>query len=263
MTENVPVRGFDFHCHVDLHPSPAAMVASCDENQVVTIAVTTTPKAWSQNLRWTVHSRYVYAAVGLHPEVVAERHHEIQLLEEIMKETPFVGEIGLDGSPHHRKSLPMQTDVFIRALAAAQRLGRRVVSIHSRRAGADVLACIKERTTPDRVLPILHWFSDSVAVARQAINLDCFFSINLRMLDHASGMALVRSLPADRLLTETDAPFASVGDRPSEPPDVATMAERLASARGTSVPQIREILAANAGRVFAFAGIDAKFQLTQ
>lgn len=56
-----------------------------DDNQIATLAVTTTPRAWSQNLRWTAQNRYVYAAVGLHPEVVGDRHAEITLLEECFK----------------------------------------------------------------------------------------------------------------------------------------------------------------------------------
>jgi TatD DNase family protein len=241
-------------------PDPAALIAACERDQIVTLAVTTTPKAWAQNRRWTDASRYVHAAVGLHPELAGERHGEIDLLENLMEETPFVGEVGLDGSPQHQRNLPIQRQVFARTLSRAQRLGGRVVSIHSRRAADDVLRNIAEHTTPDRVLPILHWFSDSVRVAQQAVNLGCYFSVNHRMLRNSSGMTLLRSLPSDRLLTETDAPFTSVGDKRNEPPDVVTLAEHLASARQTTESAIREILAANAERVFAFAGVKITFE---
>jgi len=260
MSENVPVRGFDFHCHIDLYPDPAAMIASCDHNQIVTLAVTTIPKAWPQNQRWTQQSRYVHAAVGLHPEVVAERYREITLLEERLKDTRFVGEIGLDGSPQHRKSWSMQSDVFVRALSGAQQLGGRVVSVHSRRAADDVLKCIKQHTTSDRVLPILHWFSGSLSLANQAVTLGCYFSVNHRMFDHDSGIRIIRNLPENRLLTETDAPFTRVGERQSEPHDVITTAEELARIRGSSVQRIKEAIAENARRVFAFAEIDSRFK---
>jgi TatD DNase family protein len=262
MSENLPVRGFDLHCHIDLYPDPAATIASCDDNQIVTLAVTTTPKAWPQNRRWTAQSRYVHVAIGLHPEVVAERYREITLLEECLKETPFVGEIGLDGSPQHRKSWSTQTEVFVRALSGAQQLGARVLSIHSRRAADDVLKCINQYTTPDRVLPILHWFSGPMSVANQAATLGCYFSINHRMFEHDSGIRMIRNLPEDRLLTETDAPFTRIGERPSEPHDVMTTAEELARIRGSSVQRISEAITANARRVFAFAEIDSGFKST-
>jgi len=254
---NAPAaRGFDFHCHVDLYRDPAATIAVCDKNQILTLAVTTTPKAWPQNQKWTARSAYVHAAVGLHPEVVGDRYAELPLLEEYIKQSRLVGEIGLDGSPQYRRSWHNQMTVFVRALTAAQRLGGRVISIHSRRAANDVIKCLEQHVSPRRVLPILHWFSGSMIAARRATELGCFFSVNARTLEHDPGVALARSLPTDRLLTETDGPFTSVGDRSSEPADVIITAERLASARGIPVVEMRKVLSANAERVLSFAGVE-------
>jgi len=259
MNAPTPVRGFDFHCHVDLFPDPEAAIAACARARIVTLAVTTTPKAWTQNRRWTDGSRYVHAAVGLHPELAVERQAETALLEQLIVQSCFVGEVGLDGSPQHRNTLPVQRDVFIRALSAAQRAGRRVVSIHSRRAAKEVLACLSEHTTPARVLPILHWFTDSASLARRALEVGCYFSVNHRMLTSDSGVGLVRALPVDRLLTETDSPFTEKQGRKSEPADVVDTVQQLAAVRGVSAPEMRDGVAANAARVFAFAGIDLPF----
>ena len=261
MKDGGPIRGFDFHCHVDLYPDPPRVIAACERERIVTLAVTTTPKAWLQNRQWTEGSRYVFPALGLHPELASERHGEIALLEEHMGERRLIGEIGLDGSPKHRRSWRIQVEVFTRALTAAQRLGRCVVSIHSRRAASEVVECLEEHTTADRVLPILHWFSGSIAVGRKAASLGCYFSINHRTLEHESGLRLVRSLPEDRLLTETDAPFTSVGTRKSEPSDVIMTTKRLAVARDLSVAELRSILGANARQVFCFADVRTGMEL--
>jgi len=242
MNNATAARGFDFHCHVDLYPDPTATIAACDRNQIITLAVTTTPKAWPQNRKWAARSAYVHASVGLHPEVVGDRYAEMPLLEEYIKESRLVGEIGLDGSPQHLKSWNNQMTVFVRALTAAQRLGGRVISIHSRRAANDVIKCLEQHVPPGRALPILHWFSGSMVAARRATELGCFFSVNARTLEHDPGVALARSLPIDRLLTETDGPFTSIGDRCSEPADVIVTAERLASARGIPVVEMRKVL---------------------
>lgn len=248
-------RGFDFHCHLDLYPDPPAMIASCERNRILTLAVTTTPKAWPQNRKWAAGSVYVHAAVGLHPEIVGDRHGELSLLEEHMKDSTFVGEVGLDGSPQYRKHWEKQTEVFARALAEAQRLGGRVVSIHSRRAANEVVKFLGERITAKRVLPILHWFSGSVAAACAAAEIGCYFSINQRSLEHNAGIALVRSLPGDRLLTETDGPFTELGTRKSEPLDVVNTAQQLAAIRGIPPEEMQQILTDNARRVFVFAGL--------
>jgi TatD DNase family protein len=252
-------RGYDFHSHLDLFPDPAAAMADCETHRVVTLAVTTTPRAWAQNKRWTAGNRYVFAALGLHPELAGDRPHEVELLERLMPESAFIGEIGLDGSPPHRSTLPVQRQIFIRVLEAAQRLGGRVASIHSRRAARDVLECLETHTTTARVLPILHWFSDSVSTAKKAAEQGCYFSVNHRMLVSESGTAVVRSLPGDRLLTETDAPFTETNGRKSEPKDVLTTASALASLRGVSTAEMSEVLRSNAARVLAFAGFRDTF----
>ena len=130
-----------------------------------------------------------------------------------------------------------------------------MLTIHSRRAGREVLGSLVEHTTPERVLPILHWFSDSVATAIEAGRFGCYFSINHRMLTTATGTSLIKSLPAERLLTETDAPFTEIENRKPQPWDVMAMISRLAQVRNLSVEEMRRTLTANAERVFAFAGV--------
>src|SRR5690606_28244616 len=124
----VAARGFDLHCHVDLLPDPVAYIAECDRKRIVTLAVTTTPRAWPQNRRWTERSSFVVPAIGLHPELVGQRHSEVGLLEQFMAESPFVGEVGLDGSLSYRDTLPIQKDVFSHVLVSAERIGARVLS---------------------------------------------------------------------------------------------------------------------------------------
>lgn len=249
------VKGFDLHCHVDLLPDPVAYIAECDRDRILTLAVTTTPRAWPQNRRWTERSGFVVPALGLHPELVGLRHSEVSLVEQFMEESPFVGEIGLDGSPFCRDTLPIQKEVFSRILVSAERLGARVLSIHSRRAGREVLAALIEHTTPERVLPILHWFSDRTAAAAEAADFGCYFSINRRMCDSETGRAVIRNAPADRLLTESDAPFLRAGSRNSKPADVTETIVRLAEVRNVPVEEMRRTVASNAERVFAFAGV--------
>ena len=200
----------------------------------------------AQNCNWALRSGYVKAAPGLHPELVGERYSEVDLLVQQISDSQFVGEVGLDGSPPHQKSYSKQQEIFGRVLGAAQDLGGRVLTIHSRRAVHDVIAMIKECTNEERVLCILHWFSGSVSDARRAAAAGCYFSINSAMLGHERGRALVESLPVDRLLTETDAPFTAFDDRQSLPWDVIAMAAQLAEVRGVSSTQINMTLLANA-----------------
>jgi TatD DNase family protein len=253
--ERAVTRGFDFHCHVDLFPDPPEVVLSCDKHSIVTVAVTTTPRAWQQNRKWTSNSRCVYPAVGLHPELVGDRFAEVDLLERLMQDTRLVGEIGLDGSPRYQPSWKSQVEVFVRALRRAESLGQRVLSVHSRRSASEVVSLLGQHTTKQRTLPILHWFSGTKAVALRAIEVGCYFSVNSRMLESDTGASLVRSLPTDRLLTETDAPFASAKDKVWSPAHTRDTIEKLAVLTGHALPRFTAILSENAERVFSFAGV--------
>jgi TatD DNase family protein len=249
------VRGFDFHCHIDLDRDPARLISQCEAERIVTVAVTTTPKAWSQNRKWTAGSGYVRAAVGLHPELMGERHGELDLLAQCMSETRLIGEVGLDGNPEHKEYFCRQREVFGRVLRTAQALGGRVLTVHSRRAADDVIELIRKYTTPDRVIPILHWFSGAPSAAARAAECGCYFSINTAMLDSERGQTLVRKLPAERLLTETDSPFTRIGNRKSVPWDVKLAADRLAVLLGINGGQVHEMIKRNASRVLAFADL--------
>lgn len=247
-------QGFDFHCHVDLHRDPAGLIAQCEAERIATVAVTTTPKAWSQNRRWTEGTRYVHAAVGLHPELVGERHAELDLLLQLIPTARFVGEVGLDGSSQHAASYARQKDVFASVLKVTQAQSARVMTIHSRRAAEDVIAMIEKHTTPDRVVTILHWFSGSIASAQRAVLTGCYFSVNAAMLASNKGRALVKSLPKERLLTETDSPFTSSGARNSVPWDVIRTTEMLAVELGIGTHTMQALISENSERVLNFTG---------
>ena len=244
--------GFDFHCHVDLHNDPRAIIARCESERVFTVAVTTTPKAYPTNAEWATDSAYVVAAIGLHPEVVGDRFHELPLLISGMRRTAFVGEIGLDGSPQYKSSYPKQLEVFSEALKTAQAEGGKVVSVHSRRAARDVIDIIGKLTTPDNVLCILHWFSGSRSEMQQAAAAGCYFSVNANMLDNQKSEPLMSAIPKDRLLTETDARFGQTESRVSVPWDAADTARRLADRYKVEPARVYE----NALRVLRFAGVD-------
>ncbi|MEQ9637745.1 MAG: Qat anti-phage system TatD family nuclease QatD [Devosia marina] len=246
------IAGYDFHCHVDLQRSPAAYIAECEALRIFTLAVTTTPKAWPQNKKLMAGSRYVRPAIGLHPELAGDRYRELDLVKLCMKETSFVGEVGLDGSPEHKGSLEVQRRVYGAILDEAQKLGGKVITTHSRRAANDVIELIKARTKPDRVLNILHWFSGSKNELFAGVAAGCMFSINPGMIKSKNGRELVGAVPIDRVLTETDSPFGKWEGRQARAEDVIGLVSAIAEVRGVEPSIVANALRQNSQRVFAF-----------
>lgn len=222
-------RWVDFHCHLDLYSDHAALVAECDRERVATLAVTTTPKAWSRNRDLASCSVHVRVALGLHPQLVGEREGEMPLFERHLPEARYVGEVGLDAGPRFYRSLNTQERIFERVLRACAEQGGKVLTVHSVRAVGKVLGHIERFLPPDRSRVVLHWFAGTSAEARRAAALGCYFSINAQMLRSPKHRQLVAGLPENRLLTETDGPFIEVGGRPMRPREVTRTVEQLAA----------------------------------
>jgi TatD DNase family protein len=218
----------DFHCHLDLYPDHAAAVRQCEADGVFTLAVTTTPKAWSRNQELAAPTRQVRAALGLHPQLVGERAQELTLWEELLPLTRYVGEVGLDAGPRFYKSFEKQKEVFGRILTLCAKAGDKILTVHSVRATKTVLDMIEQYMPPERGRVVLHWFTGTASEAKRAIDLGCYFSINAEMLNGEKRRALVEGLPQARLLTETDGPFTKTGNRPSRPSDVLLVVNELA-----------------------------------
>lgn len=238
-------RWIDLHCHLDLYSDHAALIDECDQERVATLTVTTTPKAWRRNCELAERSTHVRVALGLHPQLVAEREAEVRLLEQLLVEARYVGEIGLDAGPRFYRSFEAQERVFERILRACAEQGGKVLTVHSVRAVGKVLGHLERALPPDRGRVVLHWFTGTPAEARRAVTFGCYFSINSEMLRSPRHRQLVATLPTERLLTETDGPFVNVNGRPVRPRDVATTVEGLAALRQMSPDALAVSLLAN------------------
>jgi TatD DNase family protein len=235
MTENAQAVGVDFHCHLDLYPDHEAAISKAEAARIYTLAVTTTPKAWARNHELTRHTRFVRAALGLHPQLMAERAAELPLWERLLPETRYVGEVGLDAGPRFYKSLDAQKHVFRSVLERCAEAGGKILTVHSVRSVPTVLDMVERYLPHGRGTVVLHWFTGSKSDARRAAMLGCYFSVNAEMTRSDRGRALVAELPIGRILTETDGPFTQIDGRPSEPADVKATVIAIADVRRVPV----------------------------
>ncbi|MEO6324613.1 MAG: Qat anti-phage system TatD family nuclease QatD [Thermoanaerobaculia bacterium] len=215
----------DVHCHIDLYPDYAAVIREAEHDRVFTVAVTNAPSVFERCRELLRDSRYLHAAVGLHPQLVAERHHETNLLLSLIDGTPYVGEVGLDFTDATATVRRLQQDVLSKILIRCAGVGGRVVSLHSRRAAAETIDLV---ATHRPGTPILHWYSGPLRLIERALDAGCYFSVNPAMVQSETGRRIIERLPRDRVLTETDGPFLQVMGRPARPPDVSAVVEYLA-----------------------------------
>lgn len=237
----------DFHCHLDLYPNAREVCAQAVEKNMFTWLVTTSPRAFSATSKVLGGHANVLITPGLHPEIVHERYGELDNLLEQIKYAPAVGEVGLDGSKRFQHSYEAQRKVFAAVVAQCVNVGGRVLSIHSRQAVRDVLAVLDEH--PGFGTAVLHWFTGTAAELKSASDMGCWFSIGPAAFNSASGKALAKKLPRDRVVPESDGPFAQVNGATVMPWSSDHTAELLAQAWGVPVGEVKLGLEFNSRRL--------------
>lgn len=217
----------DFHCHLDLYPDPHGVAAEATARGVYILSVTTTPTAFAGTLALAPAGGRIRTALGLHPEIAAGREHELRLFEELLPQTRYVGEVGLDGSRPHRDTLDRQGGILTEILALSANAGGKIISLHSRGAAAAVLDVIS--TEPRAGVCVLHWFNGSSRQVRRASEMECWFSVGYNMLTSERGRDAVAAMPRERIVPETDGPFGFRGDRPAWPWEAVEVIPMLAA----------------------------------
>ncbi len=229
------------------------------------------------------YERGVWAAVGLHPvhledeveisesgrEVIRVRaeefnydnYHKLASFEKVVA----IGEIGLDY--YHLKlndnlsdAKKKQKEVFWQQLLLARNLGLPAI-IHCRVAHDDMLSTLKEfkESNKELIYPgeewgVLHCFSGDENLAWQYFSLGLLISFTGLITFSRQWDSLIRKMPADKFMVETDCPFMTpepFRGRRNEPLLVSYVAEKIAEIRGVSPEKIAEISLANSKRFFS------------
>jgi TatD DNase family protein len=263
------VNLIDTHAHLDFGQFDAdrkAVVERARAAGVVAIVNVGTDLISSRRaVALATQYEQVYAAVGMHPHDAKKLDGaslaELRALAQQPK-VVAVGEIGLDFY-RDRSPRDAQRRAFQAQLAWAARLGRPVI-IHDRDAHDEIRDMLTDwtRTLKGSVLPgrlgVLHTFSGDVAMAEWAIDLGFYISISGPVTYKNAGRLpdVVRALPLDRILVETDCPFLAPhphrGKR-NEPAYVCLVAEAVAALKGIAIDELAEATTANAQRLFDFA----------
>jgi len=201
----------DTHTHLDLYSDSLKIIEKVNKDNIFTLAVTTSPRAWVATSKVFKKYKNIYVSVGLHPEVVDIKVNEVDLLIDCIKNTNFIGEVGIDGSSRFSKSLSLQISVFEHVLQECEAQNGKIISIHSRAAESTILNLLSKYSNCGT--PILHWFTGQVQELKIAIELDCWFSINPIMCNTKKGIALIKKMPKNRILPESDGPFTTLKNK--------------------------------------------------
>jgi TatD DNase family protein len=182
----------------------------------------------------------IWATVGTHPHEARENPElSAENLIELAKDPRVVG-IGETGLDYHYdySPRPIQQQVFQAHIEAAQRTGLPLV-VHTREADEDMTRMLESayRTAPFKLL--LHCYTSGPELARRAAELGAWFSVSgIATFKAAEEVrAVIRAMPEDRIIVETDCPYLApvpMRGRRNEPAFLPHVLDKLAEIRGWS-----------------------------
>lgn len=198
----------DAHCHIDMLENPEAYLQKQERDGNITIGMTNLPSHFEMGYPYFRNLKRSRLALGYHPLMVAENPNELKLFKKYLPYTSYIGEIGLDFSREGIGSKMQQVDMLRKILENISG-GRKIVSVHSRRAEKELYGLLREYDIKN---VIFHWYSGPLGLISEIESAGYYFSINEAMTCSQNGCAIIEKMSRSRILTETDAPYNEKND---------------------------------------------------
>jgi TatD DNase family protein len=251
----------DSHCHLDFPDfaddldGVVGRARAAGVGRIVTIS--TRVKRHAGLIAIAERFPDVYCSLGTHPHS-AHEEQDVTAADLIAgarhPKVVAIGEAGLDYF-YDYSPRDLQEKSFRQHIAAARET-RLPLVIHSRDADDDMQAILEEETGKGAFPAILHCYTGGLRLAARAIELGLSISFTgiLTFKKSEDLRAIARSLPADRIMVETDAPYLAPGKfrgKRNEPAYVVETAKVLAETRGVSFDEIARQTTDNFFRLFS------------
>ena len=260
----------DSHCHLtfpELASQLPAIRQAMQQAQVErALCICTTMEEFGQVHALALAYDNFWCTVGVHPdnEGVTEPTEQDLRAHAALPRVVAIGETGLDYyGMEDRKGgrsiadLEWQRTRFRTHIRAARAVGKPLV-VHTRSASQDTLAILREEGEDgagNRAGGVFHCFTESMAVARAALDLGYYISFSgiVTFKSAADLQETARKVPLDRMLIETDSPYLApvpFRGKTNEPAYVRHVGEFLATLRGEPLDRIAEATTENFFNLF-------------
>lgn len=256
----------DSHCHLNypgLNEDTAGVLARMQAAGVRrALNICTTLEESAQVLAIAQAHDFLYASIGVHPDNQGIEEPTVDRLIALAS-TPKVVAIGETGLDYYRREgdgktddLSWQRDRFRVHIRAAKALKKPLI-IHTRDAAEDTLAILRQEGAQE-VGGVMHCFTESVQVARSAIDLNFLISLSgiVTFKNAHQVHDVAREIDLEHLMVETDSPFLAPAPhrgKVNEPAYVAFVAQRVAELKGCTVSDVARATTRNFDRFISGA----------
>lgn len=260
-------RYFDAHCHVQLEAYDEdrdALLARMRGAGVAALVVGVDHTTSKRAVALADHAPHLRAAIGLHPNHALEERFDASSYETLAR-LPSVVAIGECGLDYYRPTaltgeMRAAQETLLRAhLELAARVEKPLI-IHARPSKGmqdayhDLIRLLREyKKTAPNLRGDVHFFVGGIEEARALIALDFTVSFTAVITFARDYDSVIRALPLEGILSETDAPYvAPLGRRGkrNDPLAVQDVVERIALIRGEDPETVRAAIFTNAQKLF-------------
>ena len=265
----------DSHCHLNFpelsNNMPALRQAMADNQVTHALCVSVTLEKFAEVLAIAEAHDNFYASVGVHPDYEkksADDENADVILEEPTVErlvqlanNPKIIAIGETGLDYFRLTgdLEWQRERFRTHIRAAIKIGKPLI-IHTRNASVDTIKIMREENA-QLVGGVMHCFTESLEVAKQAIELGFYISFSgiVTFKNALDLKEVAKTIPLEKILIETDSPYLApipFRGKTNQPAYVRHVAEEIAKLRNISIEEVGHATTDNFFRLFKQARRD-------
>jgi TatD DNase family protein len=220
----------DLHVHIDFYDNPVDVASEYDLNNIYALFVTNLPQIYEKHFATFPKYKKIRMAIGYHPELANRYEFNMELFERFVQYTNYIGEVGLDFSKSNLSSITKQTEIF-NFVCSEKFTKTRILLIHSKKAEDKVIDILEEHRVK---FAIFHWYSGSLKALKRALDLGYYFSINPSMLKSEKGQRIIKEIPSDRMLVETDGPFVRWNKHIIKPSNIKDFYKQLGDFLGNA-----------------------------
>lgn len=253
----------DTHCHLDDEQfdgnRDTVIARALDAGIDAMLTIGTTLESCKKTIQIAEQFESVKAAVGIQPNYCAEANDGDWEQIAALIDHPQVIAIGETGLDRYWDYTPfeMQQDYFDRHLRLSQQSALPFI-VHMRECCDDIIDMLRSASERGPLNGVMHSFTGTVEQAQQCVELGMYISfagmVTFKKSDDLRAVAA--SVPIDRILVETDAPYLSPhphrGQRPNEPAMVVHTATCVAEQHSLDLSEFALISTKNAKQLFAF-----------
>ena len=243
----------DSHCHLDYEPlinDINKIILNAKKNNVINLLTIGTSLESSKKVLEIVEKfENVYGAIGIHPNSTSNNLSDLNELIDIKKKSKKIiafGETGLDYF-YKRSKKNDQIQSFEQHIEFA--ISENVpVIIHTRDADEDTISIIKKYYNRTKFL--IHCFTGSLEFAKNLLNLECLISFSgiVTFKNSSELRNVVKYVPIERMLIETDSPYLSpdpLRGKSNEPANVKIVGENIAKIKEISFEEVAKLTTEN------------------